>query len=213
MDFRNNVIYNWGFNSAYGGELWPRNWVNNYYKSGPATSRNVRHRIFIQSDARGRMFADGNFVFGFPEISRNNWDGGIDFTEDGDATQETLRAHEPYTEAFELVLANAGASKARDSVDARILNEIRTGTAKFGATYGGGGKGIIDSQRDVGGWPKLATAPAPRDSDSDGMPDDWEKSEGLNPQYADDGSLDADGDGYTNVEEYLNSLAPSVYES
>ena len=78
MDCRNNVIYNWGFNSAYGGELWPRNWVNNYYKSGPATERKVRHRIFIQADERGRMFAEGNFVSGFPKISNRlrrpmNW--------------------------------------------------------------------------------------------------------------------------------------------
>ena len=60
------------------------------------------------------MYADGNFVWGFPEISKNNWDGGIDFSEDGDATESTLRANEPYVvapvrtqpaeEAFELVL-------------------------------------------------------------------------------------------------------------
>jgi hypothetical protein len=221
MDFRNNVVYNWGFNSAYGGELWPRNWVNNYYKSGPATERKVRHRIFIQGDARGRMFADGNFVVGFPSISKDNWDGGIDFTSDGTASESTLRVNRPYTvapvktqsaeEAFELVLAHAGASKLRDSVDSRIINEIRGGTAKYGASWDGGGKGIIDSQADVGGWPELASIPAPPDADGDGMPDDWESDMQLDPRNATDGSADADGDGYTNVEEYLNELAPSVY--
>jgi hypothetical protein len=221
MDYRNNVVYNWGFNSAYGGELWPRNWINNYYKSGPATNHDVRHRIFLQGDARGRMFADGNFVWGFPNISRDNWNGGIDFVRDGDASEATLRVNDPYVvapvrtqsaeKAFELVLANAGASKARDAVDSRIINEIRTGTAKFGASWRGGGKGIIDSQKDVGGWPELASTPAPPDSDHDGMPDDWEKSNGLNPADPADGPLDADQDGYTNVEEYLNELAPPVY--
>ncbi len=221
MDCRNNVIYNWGSNSAYGGELWPRNWVNNYYKAGPATAHKVRRRIFLQSDARGRMFADGNFVVGFPEISKNNWNGGIDFNKNGDANESTLRVDKPYTvapvrtqsaeEAFELVLAHAGASKSRDAVDSRIVNEIRTGTAQFGASWKGGSKGIIDSQADVGGWPELASVPPPKDSDNDGMPDDWERRQGLNPQDPADSAMDADGDGYTNIEEYLNEMAPSVY--
>jgi hypothetical protein len=221
MDCRNNVIYNWGFNSAYGGELWPRNWINNYYKYGPATERKVRHRIFIQSDARGRMFADGNFVWGFPEVSEGNWDGGIEFASDGDASEATLRANDPFVvapvrtqsaeQAFDLVLAHAGASKSRDFVDARIVDEIRTGTAHFGATWRGGGKGIIDSQADVGGWPELTVTDPPPDSDDDGMPDEWEKYNGLNPTSPADGPADADNDGYTNIEEYLNELAPSVY--
>jgi hypothetical protein len=223
MDFRNNVIYNWGFNSAYGGELWPRNWVNNYCKAGPATQRNVRHRVFIQSDARGRMFAHGNFVWGFPRISEDNWNGGIDFTPDGDANKTTLRAFKAYVVApvetqsaevaFERVLAHAGASKSRDPIDSRIIHEIRSGTAQFGASWGGGGKGIIDSQSDVGGWPELASASAPTDDDSDGMSDEWESSEGLDPRDASDGNLDKDEDGYTNIEEYLDSLVPDGHAS
>jgi len=216
MDFRNNVIYNWGFNSAYGGELWPRNWVNNYYKYGPATEDKVRRRIFLQGDARGRMFADGNFMWGFPGISNNNWAGGIDFTDDGDASETTLRANQPFVvapvntqpaeEAFELVLQGAGASLSRDSVDSRIVQEIRTGTAKFGNSFRGGGNGIIDSQADVGGWPELKSSPAPDDTDGDGMPDSWELERGLNPHNAADGPVDSDHDGYTNVEDFLNSL-------
>lgn len=218
MDYRNNVVYNWGFQSAYGGEIWPRNWINNYYKPGPATEANVARRIFYQTDARGRMFADGNYILGFPEISKNNWNGGIDFGAEGDAAEATLKVEKPFVvapvrtqtaeEAFERVLKSAGASLARDSVDTRIIDEIRTGTARFGATYGGGGKGIIDSQRDVGGWPELKSTAAPADADGDGMPDDWERRHGLNWNDAADGALDRDGDGYTNVEEYLNLLTP-----
>jgi hypothetical protein len=63
----------------------------------------------------------------------------------------------------------------------------------------------------VGGWPELVSVPAPLDTDGDGMPDEWEGDMGLDPRSAADGSADADGDGYTNVEEYLNELAPSVY--
>ena len=99
LDYRNNVIYNWGFNSAYGGELWPRNWINNYYKYGPATSEKVRRRIFLQKDPRGKMYAAGNFMWGFPEISADNWKGGMDFAPDGEATEATLRVNEPFVVA------------------------------------------------------------------------------------------------------------------
>lgn len=219
LDFRNNVIYNWGFNSGYGGELWPRNWINNYYKSGPATSEKVRRRLFLQKDPQGRMYAAGNFVFGYPAISADNWQGGIDFAPDGEAMEATLRVAHPFVvapvttqpaeAAYELVLAQAGCSLFRDSVDQRIINEIRTGTARFGETYGGGGKGIIDSQTAVGGWPELGSRPAPPDTDHDGMPDDWERKNGLDLNNSSDGSSDANGDGYTNLEAYLNSLAPN----
>jgi len=214
MDFRNNVIYNWGFNSAYGGELWPRSWINNYYKYGPATRESVRRRIFVQKEARGRMYADGNFVWGYPDISADNWNGGIDIDTEGDATFSTLRALHPFTVApvatdsaevaFDRVLNSAGASLKRDTVDERIVHETRTGTAQYGKSWGGGGKGIIDSQADVGGWPQLASKPAPPDTDHDGIPDDWERAHGLDTANPADGCLLTDG--YTNLERYLNSL-------
>jgi len=216
MDYRNNVIYNWGFNSAYGGELWPRNWINNYYKSGPATDDKVRGRIFLQKDPRGKMFAAGNFVAGFPAISADNWNGGINFAPDGEATEKTLRVDRPFVvapvttqsaeAAYGLVLAQAGASLVRDAVDRRVVEEIRTGTATFGASYKGGGKGIIDSQKDVGGWPELRSLPAPVDTDHDGVPDVWEQAHGLNPQDPADGPRATTPGGYTNLERYLNSL-------
>jgi hypothetical protein len=217
LDLRNNVIYNWGFNSAYGGELWPRNWINNYYKFGPATSEDVRHRIFLQKDPRGKMYADGNYMWGCPEVTRDNWKG-VDFAPDGEATEKTLRVDAPYVvapvktqsaeRAYRKVLKEVGCSLHRDSVDERVIKEIRTGTATYGETYGGGGKGLIDSQTAVGGWPELRSLPAPEDSDHDGMPDAWERKHGLNPNDPADGAQDANGDGYTNLEEYLNSLTP-----
>lgn len=87
---------------------------------------------------------------------------------------------------------------------------MRTGTARFGETYGGGGNGIIDSQEAVGGWPQLKSRPTPPDRDNDGMPDAWERGYGLDPDDGADGSEDRDGDGYTNVEEYLNGTDPTV---
>jgi len=221
LDLRNTVIYNWGFNSAYGGEMWPRNWINNYYKSGPATKANVRDRIFLQKDPRGKMYVTGNYVHGFPKISADNWAGGMDFAEDGEATEATLRVNEPYVvapvttqsaeEAYETVLNHAGCSLVRDSVDARIIEEIRTGTAKYGETYAGGGKGIIDSQAAVGGWPELAAGDPPEDTDHDGMPDFWEIERGFDPKVGADGALDSNGDGFTNLEDYLNGLVKMPY--
>jgi hypothetical protein len=60
----------------------------------------------------------------------------------------------------------------------------------------------------VGGWPLLKSLPAPHDADQDGMPDDWETENGLNPADSEDQNEDSDADGYTNLEEYLHSLIP-----
>jgi hypothetical protein len=98
--------------------------------------------------------------------------------------------------AYKRVLADAGAAvPKRDAVDIRIINDVINGTGK-----------IIDDEDEVGGWPMLNSLPAPTDSDHDGMPDDWEAAQGLNPNDESDGPLDRDGDGYTSVEEYLNGF-------
>ena len=71
----------------------------------------------------------------------------------------------------------------------------------------GSSNGYIDTQEAVGGWPELKSLPAPSDKDSDGMPDAWELTHGLDPHDPSDGNKDRDQDGYTNIEEYINSLA------
>src|SRR5207247_1396889 len=101
------------------------------------------------------------------------------------------------TKAAELVLDRAGASLRRDAVDRRVIDDVRHYRGR-----------LIDSQEQVGGWPALRSTPAPLDRDGDGMPDAWEIAHGLNPNDPADGKADRDGDGYTNLEEYLNSLAP-----
>lgn len=100
-------------------------------------------------------------------------------------------------DAYREVLAQAGAIRpVRDPVDARLIHEVETRTGR-----------IINSQTEVGGWPKYRTAPPPKDSDGDGIPDDWEIAHGLNPNDHSDAGLDRGGDGYTNIERYLNDLA------
>ncbi|MEJ2701977.1 MAG: hypothetical protein P8Z79_05995 [Sedimentisphaerales bacterium] len=236
-DYRNNVLYNWGYQSCYGGEKQqkgiPRfnfsriNMVANYYKPGPATrSGDVSRRIARPSTRNGaadygQWYVADNVVEGNAAVSANNWDGGV---QSGDSVSE-FRMDEPWPsmpigqqraeEAYQAVLENAGATlPKRDPVDARIIDEVRNGYATYeGPTYKENNEmqdkskesGIIDSQSDVGGWPKLKSSPAPTDSDHDGMPDDWETKNGLNPNNAANRNKVA-ADGYTMLEEYINSI-------
>jgi len=223
-DYRNNVLYNWGYSSSYGGEAHQRgdrrnppvefshiNMVANYYKPGPATKSDVKARIASPSSRdgaadAGKWWVSDNFVNGSPAVTADNWLGvspsGPEFrlAEPWPAMAITQQSAE---EAYTTVLAHAGCSlPKRDSIDARIIEEVRNGTATYG-------NGIISSPSDVGGWPELKSTPVPADTDQDGMPDAWEKDKGLDPNDASDGPKDRDGDGYTNVEEYINGLVSS----
>ncbi len=216
VDFRNNVIYNWRDNTNHDGSSGHMNWVNNYYKAGPATKEKVRDRIFELEDKskapdrdeyKTSLYADGNYVDGYPEITADNWSGGIDYDNTNEKDQRVLVPFDypPITEqtaeeAYLFVLKSAGASLSRDPLDLRYIEEVRHGTAGYG------NNGIIDSQEEVGGWPELKSLPAPKDTDQDGMPDVWEKQKGLDLSDPGDRNGDLDNDGYTNLEEYLNSL-------
>jgi len=208
VDFRNNVIYNWGFNSSYGGEAGNQNLVANYYKAGPATEN--KNRIVEPWDDKGKWYIAENYVHGFPEITVNNWVGGVQGKFWSKVRVDSPHQVEPVVtqtaeQALELVLANVGAIlPKRDSIDLRIIEEVRTGTATFGGKWGAR-SGIIDSQNDVGGWPTLNSLAAPTDNDQDGMADDWELARGLDPANPEDRNEISD-DGYTNLEEYLNGL-------
>ncbi len=220
MDVRNNVIYNWGYNSTYGGDGDVRlNLINNLYKPGPATRDNVRARVANPSPGKdpNNWWIAGNLVVGSPAVTADNWTG----VHPAGGAVEKIRARAPFevapvttqsaNDAFEKVLKQAGAIlPQRDSLDTRIVEEARTGTARFGGTYGEG-KGIIDSPATVRGWPELESLPASADSDGDGMPDEWELRFKLNPQDPSDGPQDSDKDGYTNLEEYLNDTDPTVF--
>lgn len=249
VDFRNNVIYNWGhLNSTYGGEGGNYNMVNNYYKPGPATpgslgasaSSNLRNRIlnytsyYYATDSKiypdtlfgGKFYINGNWVDGYPDVTADNWTRGVQ--KDSYAKADSLMAAarqgaafpfadvttQPAQTAFQLVLDGAGATlPRRDPVDKRIVNEARTGTATYeGSTYAAINRtgishpsGIIDTQTDAGGWPAYNSTPALPDTDHDGMPDNWETANGLNPTDAADRNNIAP-DGYTMLEKYLNSI-------
>lgn len=232
VDFRNNVVYNWGSNSTYGGEEGNYNMVNNYYKPGPATKNNARKRILelTQSffDPRyntdtlsaGMFFIKGNVVEGSPDASKNNWLYGVQ----GNAVNEDVKSRSKLKKpvsvekmktqrakcAYQDVLRFAGANLQRDAVDLRVVAEAQTGVEIYGSTYQGGKKGIIDDPKEVGGWPELKQESAYLDTDKDGMPDEWEKLKGLNSNNPGDGSIFSLDKKFTNLEVFLNSLVKGI---
>lgn len=162
VDYRNNVIYNWGYESAYGGEVAQVgntkfnfsniNMVANYYKAGPATvPGEIRHRIVApwsrnKADDYGKWYVSGNVVEGNQWVSENNWLGGVQ-PQDGSEYIKGLKLEQPWPaiaiqqqlpeEAYASVLQNAGTTlPKRDAVDLRIINEVKNGAATFeGSTY------------------------------------------------------------------------------
>ncbi|WP_241499070.1 pectate lyase family protein [Rufibacter ruber] len=234
VDVRNNVIYNWGpTNSAYGGEAMNINIVSNYYKPGPATTK--KERIFSPDknknvgtevfDTWGKFFIDGNYVEGSTRATADNWAYGVfnQFHESYGTVPEAEKnamklavahsinknvATHSAQDAYTRVLAWAGASLKRDAVDVRILENVKNTTFSFPGSKGST-NGIIDSHADVGGWPALQTAPAPVDTDRDGMPDDWERANKLDPAKANANERNL-STAYDNVEVYINSLVKPI---
>ena len=211
LDFRNNVIYNWG--GGYAGynndseSITKLNYVGNYLIPGANSENNgIAYRT---GSPYNKSYFAGNYYDGYkPE---NQWD----LVKYNDSwTEEVIKEYKktspfetgPVTtldavEAYEAVLKSGGATlPKRDPVDHRIIEEVKSRTGK-----------IIASQEDVGGWPELKNATTLLDTDHDGMPDTWEIAKKLNPNDASDGNFDRDSDGYTNLEEYINGIDASSY--
>ncbi|WP_197022159.1 polysaccharide lyase family 1 protein [Sediminibacter sp. Hel_I_10] len=207
LDFRNNVIYNWGENSIYGGESGTYNMINNYFKSGPATTSSKLDRIVSPSEPYGQFYIDGNFVYGYEDINDNNWNGGVQCE-----NPELARLKEPVAisnnvitssakKAYKSVLKSVGLNLYRDDVDVRLIKSIKTNNPLYK-------NGIIDSQNDVGGWPVIISKKRPTDTDNDGIPDNWEKKLGLDA-IIEDSQLKTIDENYANIEVYANGLLKS----
>ncbi len=207
FDVRNNVIYDYGeIASGLTQGVLKVNYIGNYIRPGPSSK--VTTPIHVGGPSDLSFYIKDNVFEGNAGLTRDNSkffdpvviDGKRQVQTVADAFEAPLVKSVSATEAFESVLRAVGASlPRRDSVDARIVNEVRRREGS-----------IIDSQSQVGGWPELkSTSPLP-DTDGDGMPDAWERRHGLNPRDPVDGSADKDRDGYTNVEEYLNATNPSA---
>lgn len=218
VDYVNNVIYDWGGNSIYAGEGGSYNLVNNYFKSGPGTKATVRYRIanpYKREDIPfGKWYADGNYVAGSPENTADNWKG-IDMDKGTPADKQNAKLANPFyavniqmqsaEKAYGLVLAGAGASHTRDTLDVRIINDVKNRTGGFIDVQGNYPHGTPYEQT-KNAWPALTSKPAPADADGDGMPDDWEKKTGLNANDASDAAGYKLDKRFTNIEVYLNSI-------
>jgi pectate lyase len=203
-DHRNNVIYNWDYESAYTSPTGRVNIVANYYKYGPSTNNGIKNRIVYSEYNTKRLYVADNYVFGFPETTADNWNGGVQgepIRHDLPFAAPAVSQQDPET-AYELVLTYAGASLHRDAADARVIEDIRNGTGQ-----------IIARPDEVGGFPQLNSSVPPTDSDHDGLPDDYETANQLNPSDPEDRNDDDDGNAFTNLEEYLNQLIPFEYEN
>ncbi len=202
VDHRNNVVYDHGYTSVYGGE-WANgiNIVDNYYKPGPTTLSEVAS-VILSANRGGQWYVAGNQVEGHPDVTAHNRRGirypigGINELAQPLPFADELEPQSA-AKAYDAVLANAGAIlPRRDAADARIVNDARNGTGR-----------LINSQKEVGGFPVLASTEAAVDSDHDGIPDWWEKANGLDPNDPSDAQKIAPN-GYTYLENYLNSIVP-----
>ena len=247
FNFANNVVFNWVHRSTDGGDYTAMyNIINNYYKPGPSTPTNspIGHRILKPESGRsklghlvfGRAYVNGNIMEGNEQVTKDNWNGGVQVEEMPDAGKYTaaMKWTKPLPmpvfpimtaqESFGFVLENAGATlPKRDAVDLRVTEEVRTGVITYPANVNLDNvpkfkvrrlpidsykKGIITDISQVGGYPEYKSAEPLKDSDNDGMPDAWEIKYKLNPNDPKDAALDCNGDGYTNIEKFINGIDP-----
>lgn len=280
VDFRNNVLYNWGTGGCYGGPGGGYiNMVNNYYQAGPGTKNKTRvTQVSVGNDGnstnealRGlcsRYYIDGNFMAAAAEPENYDWkgvvyDGGLvnqdgnrympdpnhkfgekaDYVEINGKDHISVKLDEPIDAGivttqsaqtvYDKVLNYVGASLYRDAVDARYMEEARTGTVTYhgkeayvdknGKKYPTSNtEGILDFINDpdqeenpnTASFPPLKSVSRPDtfDTDRDGMDDEWELANGLDPNNPDDANeytVDTKGY-YTNVEVYINQLVEDI---
>jgi hypothetical protein len=222
LNLINNVFFVWRNRWLKGGGEGPINIINNYFVPDPRRDeRDRQYQILTVSRSVGtpNRYMAGNVVQGYPVETENNW-ASVRIEAD---QADRIRAKDPFAmaapvtiepaaEAYEAVLAKAGATlPRRDAVDARIVEATRERKTyylpieiKHKDWYPFSEDGLME-------LPEYRSGEAPADTDHDGMPDAWEEAHSLGVEDASDAAADADEDGYTNVEEYLNGTDPGAY--
>ncbi len=212
LDFRNNVIYNWGGSHAgYNADgangdlsITKMNFIANYYLPGQNSSGTV---AFSEYTPTASAYFAGNAMNA--KLPEDPWSLVRFSGKFSPAQIKTYKQSKPFPvspvtthtaeQAFKLILANAGATlPKRDRLDLAVIDQVRTRTGK-----------IINDESEAEPWPRLRSTAPPADSDSDGIPDTWEKANNLDPQNPADANK-TNSTGYTNLENYLNSLSPPL---
>lgn len=201
IQYYNNVVYNYGM-GIIGGHSAADNYqdvINNYFITGPNSGSS--NKYFDQWTETDHLYSSGNYTDG-------NNDGVLNGTLITDHNGATAMSRPNFNtthpmnlktaeEAYYDVVEHVGASRVRDAHDQRIIEQL-TSLGKKGA--------FIDDEKGVGGIGTLSGGTAPVDTDGDGMPDEWEDANGTD-KTKNDANIDSNGDGYTNIEDYINSLA------
>lgn len=204
MQYYNNVVYNWGHSGYVGGHSkgeYHVDMIGNYFIAGPNSSDNYLAMMtptdhlyqrdnYVDTNRNGQL--DGSLIS--DEVFRQKGATLAETPYNGDGFKESL---ESAAEAYQSVLSRAGAYLKRDEVDTRLINQL--------ASLGKSGT-IIRTEEAVGGQPSMQGGKAKRDSDGDGIPDDWEHKHGLNPNDPSDASVYTLSEIYTNIEVYINEL-------
>lgn len=208
-------------------------------KDQPIAYRIIKLETGRSAEAKnkyGKAYVNGNIVVGNKEVTQNNWNGGVQGYDPkkADTPIEEVRMEKPFNmpyvnimntkDAYKWVINNVGATfPKRDAVDQRIVKTVKTGKTyyvkdakEFISPYvkrrlpaDSYKQGIITDPSQVGGLPEYNGTPY-IDTDKDGMPDAWEIKYGLNPNDSGDAALDCNGDGYTNIEKYINGIDPTI---
>jgi len=211
------------------GPITPLDKPISYRLLKPEAGRDKSHPVSF-----GKAFVSGNIVEGNAKVTKNNWDGGVQLAEEFKLEDyvKDIRVDKAFEmpmssanimstkNVYNFVLQNAGANfPKRDAVDTRVVKTVVTGKAiyvedaplfipkyvKRRLSADSYKQGIITDIRQVGGLPEYKGQPV-IDTDMDGMPDAWEKANGLNPNDPTDAVKDCNGDGYTNIEKYINGI-------
>ena len=224
-----SALYNIVNNYYKPGPLTPTNSPVGHRMVKPESGRSkLSYKVY------GRVYCNGNIMEGNDVVTKDNWAGGVQVEDLPNTGQYTasMKWNEPFPmphltvmsakESYKYVLKNVGATlPKRDIVDERVLKEVETGKPYYvegldpnsfyqfqhrrlpADSYK---KGIITDISQVGGYPEYNGTPYV-DTDGDGMPDEWEKANGLNPNDPSDANKDCTGDGYTNIEKYINGIS------
>lgn len=227
LDIRNNVVYNWGRRTTDGGAN-EVNFVNNFYKPGASTEIFVALNAQHEGVGKGKQqyYFDGNIMPGY--FNEKNQHKGRKMT----VSNKEIVAYETFVDkpffeshvatqtasaAYKNVLSDVGANQPFfDAHDKRIIEETLKGTYSFKGSKSGLA-GMIDTEADAGGWPnfKNESRSSDWDTDHDGLPNWWETAHGLNVQSAandfSDTNLDANKDGFTQLDEYLEWMSQPHY--